>query len=175
MLIEAARRAEAAAKEMLALVNEGSVPCAEIREALEVSKAIAGVNSAFQAAGAASVAGRERHGDGGAEVLASSAGLSRQEAHSQVRTAEALRQAPRLRDADALARHCVELHGARPVPLFAPDQCDDIGGRANRRANPAHANEAGAIMPWLGRPGSAAKVNGNTAAARGAGALGQAE
>ena len=99
MLIETARRAEAAVKEMLALVNEGSTPCAEIREALAVSKAIAGVNSAFQMAGAASVAGRERHGDGGAEVLASSAGLSRQEAHSQVRTAEALRHAPRLRDA----------------------------------------------------------------------------
>ena len=40
MLIEAARRAEAAAKEMLALVNGGSVSCAEMREALAVSKAI---------------------------------------------------------------------------------------------------------------------------------------
>ena len=94
MLIEAARRAEAAAKEMLALVTEGSVSCAEILEALAVSKAIAGVNSAFQVAGAAAVAGRERHGDGGAEVLAASAGLSRREAHSQVKTAEALRDVP---------------------------------------------------------------------------------
>ena len=99
MLIEAARRAEAAAKEMLALVNEGSVTCAEIREALAVSKAISGVNSAFQTAGAAAVAGRERHGDGGAEVLAGTAGLSRQEARSHIKTAETLRQAPRLRDA----------------------------------------------------------------------------
>ena len=99
MLIEAARRAETAAREMLALVNVGEASCSEIREALEVSKALAGVNSAFQVAGAAAVAGRERHGDGGAEVLASSAGLSRQEARSQVKTAEALRQAPKLRDA----------------------------------------------------------------------------
>ena len=99
MLIEAARRAEAAAREMLALVNAGEASCSEIREALGVSKALAGVNSAFQVAGAAAVAGRERHGDGGAEVLASSAGLSRQEARSQVKTAEALRQAPKLRDA----------------------------------------------------------------------------
>ena len=99
MLIDAARRAETAAKEMLALVNAGSVTCEEIREALAVSKAIAGVNSAFQSTAAAAVAGRERHGDGGADVLASSAGLSRQEARSHLKTAEALREAPRLRDA----------------------------------------------------------------------------
>ena len=104
MLIEAARRAEAAAKEMLALVTEGAVSCAEILEALAVSKAIAGVNSAFQVAGAAAVAGRERHGDGGAEVLAASAGLSRREAHSQVKTAEALRSMPEAFDAVAEGR-----------------------------------------------------------------------
>ena len=104
MLIEAARRAEAAAKEMLALVTEGSVSCGEILDALAVSKAIAGVNSAFQAAGAAAVAGRERHGDGGAEVLASSAGLSRREAHGQVKTAQAIQDMPRLRDAMAEGR-----------------------------------------------------------------------
>ena len=104
MLIEAARRAEAAAKEMLALVTEGAVSCAEILEALAVSKAIAGVNSAFQVAGAAAVAGRERHGDGGAEVLAASAGLSRREAHSQVKTAEALREVPEAFEAVAEGR-----------------------------------------------------------------------
>ena len=104
MLIEAARRAEAAAKEMLALVTEGSVSCAEILDALAVSKAIAGVNSAFQVAGAAAVAGRERHGDGGAEVLASAAGLSRREAHGQVKTARAIQDMPRLRDAVAEGR-----------------------------------------------------------------------
>ena len=104
MLIEAARRAEAAVKEMLALVNDGSASCVEIREALPVSKAIAGVNSAFQVAGAAAVAGRERHGDGGAEVLATAVGLSRREAHSQVKTAEALQQTPKVRDAVAEGR-----------------------------------------------------------------------
>ena len=104
MLIEAARRAETAAKEMLALVTEASVSCAEILEALAVSKAIAGANSAFQVAGAAAVAGRERHGDGGAEVLAASAGLSRREAHSQVKTAEALREVPEAFDAVAAGR-----------------------------------------------------------------------
>ena len=99
MLIEAARRAEAAAKEILALVNAGEASCSEMREMLAVSKATITIMSAAQAAAAASVAGRERHGDGGAEVLAGSAGLSRREARSQVRTAEVLREAPALREA----------------------------------------------------------------------------
>ena len=99
MLIEAARRAEAAVKEMLAIANDGSATTDEFRDALGVSKSIAGVNSAFQVAGAAALAGRQRHGDGGAEVLAASAGLSRREAHSQVKTAEALRALPGARDA----------------------------------------------------------------------------
>ena len=99
MLIEAARRAEAAVKEMLAIANDGSATTDEFRDAFGVSKSIAGINSAFQVAGAAAVAGRERHGDGGAEVLAASAGLSRREAHSQVKTAEALRSAPAVRGA----------------------------------------------------------------------------
>ncbi len=99
MLLEAARRAEAAAQEMLALVNEGSASCSEMREMLPVARATVAIVSAAQTSAAASIAGRERHGDGGAEVLASGAGLSRQEARSQVKTAEVLRDAPRLRDA----------------------------------------------------------------------------
>ena len=99
MLIEAARRAEAAAKEMLELVNAGAASCAEMREMLEVSKAAAAIMSAAPTSAAAAIAARERHGDGGAEVLASGAGLSRPEARSQVKTAEALRTTPRVRDA----------------------------------------------------------------------------
>ena len=99
MLIAAARRAEAAAKEVLALVHEGSASCAELRQMLEVFKATMAIMSAAQVSAAADVAGRERHGDGGAEVLASGAGLSRQEARSQVETTEALRNTPKLRAA----------------------------------------------------------------------------
>ncbi|MYH42208.1 MAG: DUF222 domain-containing protein [Acidimicrobiaceae bacterium] len=99
MLIEAARRIETAAKEALALVNAGDASCEEMRQMLEVFKAAIAIMTVAQTTAAASVAGRERHGDGGAEVLASGAGLSRQEARSQVKTAEALRSAPRLRDA----------------------------------------------------------------------------
>ena len=94
MLIEAARRAEAAAKEMLALVNTGAAASGELREAMRVSKAFMAAGSAFQVAAAASIALGERHGDGGAEVLAEAAGLSRREAHSQVKTAEGLREVP---------------------------------------------------------------------------------
>ena len=99
MLIEAIRRAEAAAKEVLALVTAGAASCAEMREMLAVSKATVAIMSAAQTSAAAAIAGRERHGDGGAEVLASGVGLSRQEARSQVKTAEALRDTPRLREA----------------------------------------------------------------------------
>ena len=45
------------------------------------------------------MAGRERHGDGGAEVLAQTAGLSRGEARSHIKTAETLRDLPAVRDA----------------------------------------------------------------------------
>ena len=99
MLIEATRRAEAAAREVLALVREGSASCAELHQMLEVSKATMAIMSAAQVSAAADVAGRERHGDGGAEVLARAAGLTRQEARIQVKTAEALRDTPKLREA----------------------------------------------------------------------------
>ena len=73
MLIEAARRAEAAVKEMMAIANDGSATADEFRDALGISKSIVGISSAFQTSAAATVAGRERHGDGGAEVLAEAA------------------------------------------------------------------------------------------------------
>ena len=104
MLIEDARRAEAAVKKMLAIADDGSATTDELREALAISKSIVGVAAAFQASAAAAVAGRERHGDGGAEVLATAAGLSRQEARSQVKTAQAIQDMPRLRDAVAEGR-----------------------------------------------------------------------
>ena len=99
MLIEAAGRVHAAAKEMLALVNDGSATCAEMREMLEVSRAAAAVISTAQTSAAASIAGRESHGDGGTQVLADAAGLSRHDARSQVKTAQVIETAPAVRDA----------------------------------------------------------------------------
>ncbi len=99
MLIEAARRAEAAAKEMLALVNAGSASCEEMREAMPVLNSASAMITAAQTSAAASIAGRERHGDGGAEVLATAAGLPIGEARSHIKTAETLRDLPAVRDA----------------------------------------------------------------------------
>ena len=99
MLIDSARRAETAAKEMLGYVNDGSVSCAEAREALAVCKAFMAAASAFQAGAARIIAQAERHGDGGAQVLADAAGLSRRDAHSQVKTAQVIGTVPVVRDA----------------------------------------------------------------------------
>jgi hypothetical protein len=99
MLIGAARRAEAAAKEMLAHVNTGSASCAEMREMLALSRATVAIISAAQTSAAAAIAGRERHGDGGTQVLADAAGLSRSDARSQVKTAQVIDAAPTVRDA----------------------------------------------------------------------------
>ena len=66
---------------------------------LAVSKVTVAIISAAQTAAAANIAGSERHGDGGAEALSQSAGLSRREAHNQVKTAQAIAEMPKLRDA----------------------------------------------------------------------------
>ena len=99
MLIDSARRAETAAKEMLAYINDGSASCAEMRAALAVCTAFMAAGSAFQAGAARLIARAERHGDGGTQVLADAAGLSRRDAHSQVKTAEAIGAVPAVRDA----------------------------------------------------------------------------
>ena len=62
-------------------------------------KSAAAAISAAQTDAAASVAARERHGDGGAEILADAAGLSRQQAKGQVKAAATLRKIPTLREA----------------------------------------------------------------------------
>ena len=99
MLIEAAHRAEAAAKEMLAGVNAGSASCAELREMLAVSKATIAILSTAQTSAASVIARAERHGDGGTQVLADTAGLTRHEARSQVTTAQAIEAVPAVREA----------------------------------------------------------------------------
>ena len=99
MLIEAVRRVEAAAREMLAAVNGGTMSCAEAREVLTACKSAVAVVSAAQTTAARVVAGVERHGDGGVQVLADAAGLSRRDAHSQVKTAKTIEAAPAVRDA----------------------------------------------------------------------------
>ena len=71
----------------------------EAREALAVCAAFMAAGSAFQAGAARIIAQAERHGDGGAQVLADAAGLSRRDAHSQVKTARVIGAVPAVRDA----------------------------------------------------------------------------
>ncbi|MXZ52966.1 MAG: hypothetical protein F4Z34_07270, partial [Acidimicrobiaceae bacterium] len=70
-----------------------------MREMLEESKAAVAALVSAQTVAAASIAGRERHGDGGTQVLADAAGMSRRDAHSQVKTAETLGAVPAVREA----------------------------------------------------------------------------
>ena len=99
VLIDALQRIEAAATDALAAVNDGSLSNAEARQVLGVCKPAMAALSAARTAAARVIAGTERHGDGGAQVLADAAGLTRHEAHSQIKTAETLQAAPAVRDA----------------------------------------------------------------------------
>ena len=99
MLIDDARQVEAAARRILAQVNDGSASCEETREAMPRLKSASAMITAAQTSAAALIAGRERHGDGGAEVLAAAAGLPIGEARSHIKTAETLRDLSSVRDA----------------------------------------------------------------------------
>ena len=99
MLIEALGRMETAATDALAAINRGSLSNADACRVLAVCKPAMAALSAAQTAAAQVIAGTERHGDGGAQVLADSAGLTRHEAHSQIKTAKVLNAAPAVRDA----------------------------------------------------------------------------
>ncbi len=99
MVLEDAHQAVTATQRMLDVVRAGVVATIELRAALEQTRVLLAAGAAFQTAAAELIAARERHGDGGAEVLAVSAGLTQSEAHSQVKTAQVLRKVPELRDA----------------------------------------------------------------------------
>ena len=99
MLIDDARQVEAAARRILAQVNDGSASCEEMHTAMPALKSASAMITAAQTSAAASIAGSERHGDGGAEVLAAAAGLPLGEARNHIKTAETLRDLPAVRDA----------------------------------------------------------------------------
>ena len=99
MLVDNARRVETAAKDLLTQVDDSSASVAELRDMLAVSKRAAAILSLAQANAAAAIAGRERHGDGGTQVLADGAGLTQRDARTQIKTVRAVTAAPGLRDA----------------------------------------------------------------------------
>ena len=99
MVLKAAERLRTAATDLLAEVNTGAASTDELRKVLDTTRSVTAAVNAAQTAAAELIARRERHGDDGAEVLASSAGLSQHEARAQVATAAALHKVPELRDA----------------------------------------------------------------------------
>ena len=99
MLTDAIRRAEAALDEVLVHSKSGQASTGDLRRGLEAFKSMRAKLDACQTHAAGSLASRERHGDGGAGVLAQAAGLSRREAVGQVKTAERLRAMPDVQQA----------------------------------------------------------------------------
>ena len=99
MAIELVERLDEAASELLAYLKGGEVSSEEALEVLSGTRAVRGKLDTVQALAAASVAGSRNHGDGGAHVLAESTGMSRRDARSQVRTAEAVGSMPAVREA----------------------------------------------------------------------------
>ena len=94
MMKQAIRQAEATLDDVLALCKSGDTSTGELRMGLEAFKSMRAKLDACQTHAAGSLAARERHGDGGAGVLAQAAGLSRREATSQVKTAQRLQDLP---------------------------------------------------------------------------------
>ncbi len=99
MVLQDAQQAVAAARRMLAVVRDGAVASAELRAALEQARVFIAAGQEFQRAAAELIAAREHHGDGGAEVLAVSAGFSQSEARGQLKTSQAIRKVPKLHNA----------------------------------------------------------------------------
>ena len=99
MALEAAQRVRDGLEELIRLVNSGGASTSDARRVLSESKAFAAQVAVLQADAAALVAAGERHGDGGAGVLAQAAGLSRRDAVGQVKTVGKLQSMPGVRDA----------------------------------------------------------------------------
>ena len=99
MALGAAQRVRDGLAELIRLVNSGGASTSDARRVLSDSKAFAAQVAVLQADAAALVAAGERHGDGGAGVLAQAAGLSRRDAAGQVKAVGQLQSMPGVRDA----------------------------------------------------------------------------
>ena len=99
MGIETARRVRDGLAELIRFVNDPATGTSELRTVLAECKGFGGQLAVLQADTAAGIAGREQHGDAGVGVLAQAAGLTRQEAAGQVKTAKGLASLPAVRDA----------------------------------------------------------------------------
>lgn len=99
MVANAARRVREGLAELIRAANDPATSTEDLRVLLVECKGYGGQLAVLQADSAAGIAGRESHGDGGVGVLAQTAGVSRREAASHVKTAEKLESLPSVRDA----------------------------------------------------------------------------
>ena len=113
MVLEAAQRVRNGLADLIRLVNSGGASTVDARQVLAESKAFAAQVAVLQADAAALVAAGERHGDGGAGVLAQTAGLSRRDAAGQVKAVGQLQSMPDVRD--ALSEGEISLANARTL------------------------------------------------------------
>ena len=113
MALEAAQRVRDGLAELIRLVNSGGASTSDARRVLSESKVFAAQVAVLQADAAALVAAGERHGDGGAGVLAQAAGLSRRDAAGQVKTVGQLQSMPGVRE--ALADGDISLANAKTL------------------------------------------------------------
>jgi hypothetical protein len=132
MALEAAQRVRDGLAELIRLVNSGGASTSDARRVLSESKAFAAQVAVLQADAAALVAAGERHGDGGAGVLAQAAGLSRRDAAGQVKTVGQLRSMPGVRD--ALTDGEIPLANARTL------------ARASERTSAAQVQQDGDLL-----------------------------
>ena len=99
MVMDTARRVREGLAELIRLANDPATPTSDLQALLAECKTFGGQLAVLQTDAAAGLALRERHGDGGVGVLAQSAGLSKRDAASQVKTVEKLQEMPAARDA----------------------------------------------------------------------------
>ena len=93
------QRADALITRGLQAIKSGDADNVDLRRVLEITKTIVVKVKASQTAAAARIAAAENHGDGGAGLLSRSAGLSQRNARGQIKTAEAIKTMPTVRDA----------------------------------------------------------------------------
>jgi hypothetical protein len=113
MGIETARRVRDGLAELIGFVNDPATETPDLKTVLAECKGFGGQLAVLQADTAAGIAGREQHGDSGVAVLVQAAGLTRQEAAGQVKTARRLQSLPAVRDAVEAGR--VSIANARAL------------------------------------------------------------
>ncbi len=151
MGLEAAQRVRDGLAELIRLVNSGGASTADAKRVLSESRAFAAQVAVLQADAAALVTAGERHGDGGAGVLARAAGLSRREAAGQVKAVGQLQSMPDMRD--ALTEGKITLANAKTLARASENtsagQVEGDGGLLEKAASLSPEQFAREASRWV--------------------------